>query len=62
VFYKAHTEVKSIGYEDTVREALCFGWIDCSLRAYQREHDRDDHQVREHVRDERSYQPAGAAA
>jgi uncharacterized protein YdeI (YjbR/CyaY-like superfamily) len=28
VFYKAHTGVKSILYEDTVREALCFGWID----------------------------------
>jgi uncharacterized protein YdeI (YjbR/CyaY-like superfamily) len=27
VFYKAHTGVKSIGHEDTVREALCFGWI-----------------------------------
>lgn len=28
VFYKAHTGVKSLPYEDTVREALCFGWID----------------------------------
>src|SRR5438046_9420788 len=28
VFHKAHTGVKSIPYEDTVREALCFGWID----------------------------------
>jgi uncharacterized protein YdeI (YjbR/CyaY-like superfamily) len=28
VFYKAHTGKKSISYEETVREALCFGWID----------------------------------
>src|SRR5262252_6231271 len=27
VFYKTHTGVKSIPYEDMVREALCFGWI-----------------------------------
>src|SRR5438093_13416794 len=32
VFYKAHTGVKSIPYEDTVREALCFGWIDSLIR------------------------------
>jgi uncharacterized protein YdeI (YjbR/CyaY-like superfamily) len=25
VFYKDHTGVKSIAYEDSVREALCFG-------------------------------------
>ena len=30
--YKAHTGVKSIPYEDTVREALCFGWIDSLVR------------------------------
>jgi uncharacterized protein YdeI (YjbR/CyaY-like superfamily) len=28
VRYKRHTRVKSIPYEDIVREALCFGWID----------------------------------
>src|SRR5262249_19774819 len=28
VFHKAHTGVRSIPYEDMVREALCFGWID----------------------------------
>ena len=28
VRYKTHTAVKSIPYEDMVREALCFGWID----------------------------------
>ena len=32
VFHKAHTGVKSIRYEDTVREALCFGWIDSLVK------------------------------
>jgi uncharacterized protein YdeI (YjbR/CyaY-like superfamily) len=32
VRYKAHTGVKSIPYEDTVREALCFGWIDSLIK------------------------------
>lgn len=32
VFYKAHTGVKSIPYEDAVREALCFGWIDSLVK------------------------------
>src|SRR5437763_16993612 len=32
LFYKAHTGVKSIPYEDTVREALCFGWIDSLIK------------------------------
>src|ERR687887_1375826 len=32
VFYKAHTGVKSIPYEDMVREALCFGWIDSLIK------------------------------
>src|SRR5256714_7405580 len=32
VFYKAHTGVNSIRYEDTVREALCFGWIDSLVK------------------------------
>jgi uncharacterized protein YdeI (YjbR/CyaY-like superfamily) len=32
VFYRAHTGVKSILYEDTVREALCFGWIDSLVK------------------------------
>lgn len=32
VFYKAHTGVKSLPYEDTVREALCFGWIDSLIK------------------------------
>jgi uncharacterized protein YdeI (YjbR/CyaY-like superfamily) len=32
VFYKAHTAVKSLPYEDLVREALCFGWIDSLVK------------------------------
>jgi uncharacterized protein YdeI (YjbR/CyaY-like superfamily) len=32
VFYKAHTGVKSMAYEDAVREALCFGWIDSLVK------------------------------
>src|SRR6266480_1298649 len=32
VFYKAHTGVKSLPYEDFVREALCFGWIDSLVK------------------------------
>ena len=32
VFYKGHTRVKSISYEDSVREALCFGWIDSLIK------------------------------
>lgn len=32
VSYKDHTGVKSIPYEDSVREALCFGWIDSLIK------------------------------
>jgi uncharacterized protein YdeI (YjbR/CyaY-like superfamily) len=32
VFYKGHTHVESIPYEDSVREALCFGWIDSLVK------------------------------
>jgi len=32
VFHKVHTGVASIPYEDMVREALCFGWIDSLIR------------------------------
>jgi uncharacterized protein YdeI (YjbR/CyaY-like superfamily) len=31
-FYKDHTGMKSIPYEDSVREALCFGWIDSLVK------------------------------
>jgi uncharacterized protein YdeI (YjbR/CyaY-like superfamily) len=32
VFYKPHTGTASIDYEDSVEEALCFGWIDSLIR------------------------------
>jgi uncharacterized protein YdeI (YjbR/CyaY-like superfamily) len=32
VFHKRHTGQASIGYEDAVDEALCFGWIDSLVR------------------------------
>jgi len=32
VFFKAHTGKRSIPYEDMVREALCFGWIDSLIK------------------------------
>src|SRR5919199_348184 len=32
VFHKDHTHVKCMPYEDSVREALCFGWIDSLIK------------------------------
>jgi len=32
VFYKNRTGIESIPYEDAVREALCFGWIDSLIK------------------------------
>jgi uncharacterized protein YdeI (YjbR/CyaY-like superfamily) len=32
VRYKQHSGVKTMEYEDLVREALCFGWIDSLVR------------------------------
>jgi uncharacterized protein YdeI (YjbR/CyaY-like superfamily) len=32
VFHKQHTGVESIPYDDAVREALCFGWIDSLVK------------------------------
>jgi uncharacterized protein YdeI (YjbR/CyaY-like superfamily) len=32
VFNKSHTGQKTIPYEDMVREALCFGWIDSLIK------------------------------
>lgn len=32
VFHKDHTGVESIPYEDSVREALCFGWVDSLIK------------------------------
>ncbi len=32
VYHKAHTGVDSLPYDDSVREALCYGWIDSTVR------------------------------
>jgi uncharacterized protein YdeI (YjbR/CyaY-like superfamily) len=32
VFHKSHTGKPSIDYEDSVEEALCFGWVDSLIR------------------------------
>ena len=32
VFHKDHTGVKSLPYEEAVRQALCFGWIDSLIK------------------------------
>lgn len=32
VFHKDHTGVGSVSYEDAVRHALCFGWIDSLIK------------------------------
>ena len=32
VFHKGHMRSKSMPYEDSVREALCFGWIDSLIK------------------------------
>ena len=32
VFHKRHTGVTCISYEASVRQALCFGWIDSLVR------------------------------
>lgn len=32
IFYKKHTGQESIPYEDSVEEALCFGWIDSIIK------------------------------
>lgn len=32
VYYKAHTGKPRIAYNDAVEEALCFGWIDSTVR------------------------------
>lgn len=32
VFHKLHTGVRTLSYEEAVREALCYGWIDSILR------------------------------
>ena len=32
IYYKAHAEMPSVSYEDSVEEALCFGWIDSIIK------------------------------
>ena len=32
VFHKKHTGVSNVPYEETVEEALCFGWIDSIIK------------------------------
>jgi uncharacterized protein YdeI (YjbR/CyaY-like superfamily) len=32
VFFKRHTDRPNVSYEDAVREALCFGWIDGTIQ------------------------------
>ena len=33
VYHKQHTGVKSVDYDDSVREALCFGWVDSLIKS-----------------------------
>jgi len=32
IFYKKHTAIENISYDDALNEALCFGWIDSTIR------------------------------
>ena len=32
VFHKQHTGTPCLGYEDSIEEALCFGWVDSLVR------------------------------
>jgi len=32
IYYKKHTKKSSIPYNDAVEEALCFGWIDSTVK------------------------------
>lgn len=32
IYYKAHTGKPTISYDDTVDEALCFGWVDSIIK------------------------------
>jgi uncharacterized protein YdeI (YjbR/CyaY-like superfamily) len=32
VFYKRHTKIPSVSYDEAVEESLCFGWIDGQVR------------------------------
>jgi len=37
VYYKKHTGIPSIPYDDAVEEALCFGWIDSTVKHIDKE-------------------------
>jgi uncharacterized protein YdeI (YjbR/CyaY-like superfamily) len=37
VYYKKHTGKPRIGYNDAVEQALCFGWIDSTVRSLDEE-------------------------
>ena len=32
VFYKRHTGIPGVSYDEAVEESLCFGWIDGQVR------------------------------
>jgi uncharacterized protein YdeI (YjbR/CyaY-like superfamily) len=32
IYYKKHTEKPSISYDDSIEEALCFGWVDSIIK------------------------------
>jgi len=32
IFHKAHTGKENVSYDETVEEALCFGWIDSLIK------------------------------
>ena len=32
VFYKKHTQMPTLEYDEVVEEALCFGWIDSIIK------------------------------
>lgn len=37
VFHKRHTGRPSVPYEDAIREALCFGWVDSLIKRLKEE-------------------------
>ncbi len=37
IYYKKHTGKSSITYNDAVEEALCFGWIDSTVKGIDKE-------------------------
>ncbi len=50
LFHKKHTGKPGLSYEDAVEEALCFGWIDSTLRRI----DKEKHVIRFSPRRKRS--------